>query len=75
MNRSFCALALLTIVAHSAAQAPASPPTQAQEKKIRWFVDCNGNRPATVTVSVTEVGDYQIPAELVLKRCLTEQPA
>jgi invasion protein IalB len=70
MVRTTLALSLLAAAVHSAAQAPTA---HAPEKKVRWFVDCNGNRPTTVTVHVTEAGDYQIPAELVLKRCLDGQ--
>jgi hypothetical protein len=73
MKRSLLTLALLVCAVHSAAQAP-EPTAADQPKKIRWFVDCNGNRPTTLTVRVTEAGDYQIPASMVLMRCFNETP-
>ncbi|MGL4573623.1 MAG: hypothetical protein ACRCV9_02420 [Burkholderiaceae bacterium] len=74
MKRSLVSIALLACAVHSAAQAPA-PSAEDQAKPVRWFVDCTGNRPTTLTVSVTKAGDYQIPAELVFLRCLDGKPA
>jgi invasion protein IalB len=73
MKRSVLSVILLACAVHSAAQAP-EPTAEDLAKPARWFVDCSGNRPTTLTVRVTKAGDYQIPAELVLMRCFDGKP-
>lgn len=73
MKRSLASIALLACAVHSAAQAPDTH-MEDPAKPVRWFVDCNGNRPTTLTVRVTKAGDYQIPAELLLLRCFDGKP-